>query len=52
MSRHGKFAVGKTRISVLVTVTEKAALQKLAQAERRTLSNYLSAVISRIVAGT
>lgn len=50
MSRHGKLAYDKTRISVLVTIPEKTALEVMAAAERRTLSNYLSLAISRIVA--
>ena len=50
MSRHGKYAAGKTRITFLVSTELRDALKELAEADERTLSLYLARTMKQIVA--
>lgn len=47
MSRHGKLADDKARITFVAPKQLKADLEKLAKADRRTLSNYLVRVLEK-----
>lgn len=50
MSRHGKFADNSVQVSFVSDRDTKAALQEMAEAEKRTLSNFLRVELERIVA--
>ena len=50
MSRHGKFAPGRTRINVVTDIELKDELKKLAAEDRRQLSDYIRIKLEDIVA--
>jgi len=50
MSRQGKLAPGKTHVIFVTTEELKARLRELAEAEGRTLSNFLENSLRRLVA--